>query len=115
MTPGNRPFANQLGYNRASRLAEIAELGKRPARAQLTLLLDFTLLFAGPILQTTIHLRPLTVPRWISSMVLDTLQMARDEHSVFDIAYWPDVFILPKLEEAFMRPSFSRSSLILMA
>ena len=52
--------ADGLAYNRNWRLAELEEQGKPPVEAAEGLVLNFTLLSADPILQTTIHLQPLT-------------------------------------------------------
>ena len=60
-----RRVVGRLGgrLDRRWRLAELREQGKRPEQGpEQGLLLNPTLLFADPILQTTIHLQPLSVP-----------------------------------------------------
>jgi len=63
------------------------------ARAQPRLLLNLRLSSADAILQTTIHLRPLTVPGVDFADGPGYPQIARDEHSIFDITFWPDIVI----------------------
>lgn len=54
-------FADTPGHSRNWRLAQLGAQDKLRVEAEQGLILNFRLLSADPILQTTIHLRPLTV------------------------------------------------------